>query len=319
MKKILISLLVLACVAPTMAATTVDAAGGEGVITVTITVSDDDVVRGVAVAVEQAEGDTGDMAIALNEGAFAVDASAFNTFIDFAFSAGAGYTAVGQGHPVAQIGAAGEIAPAAGVQDFVISAGYLDEIAQVQGGLDASGSPYVITINMAGSADTYFDVSLDTLRGGIVGDNLEVTDNTAQVLVTFIDQEPINSAAPFYADWVAWGKPDCWAYAKNCKGDFDGLLQGSAFAGYVAVGTNDLNAFLPAFNIKEPPKGPGIAPAQICADFDHAQQGSAFAGYVRVGTNDLNILLANFNIKEPTKGPGIGDCAGPDYNYFVEP
>ena len=122
---------------------------------------------------------------------------------------------------------------------------------------------------------------------------------------------PMTDAA--YSQWVSVGTPRCWCYPRQCHGDADGLAQGSAKAGFAYVGTNDLNIFVTAFNVFEPPKGPGIAsiPNGICADFDHAAQGSSKAGFVRVGTNDLNVFVTYFNVFEPTKGTGTpADCGG---------
>jgi hypothetical protein len=114
---------------------------------------------------------------------------------------------------------------------------------------------------------------------------------------------------PDYSEWLAVGKPDCWCYPRQCHGDADGLKQGSAFAGYMYVGTDDLNMLINAWKILDPPKGPGLSGNQICADFDHDRQGSAFAGYMRVGTDDLNILIAYWKVLEPPKGPGVPpDC-----------
>jgi len=114
-----------------------------------------------------------------------------------------------------------------------------------------------------------------------------------------------------YFDWVLFGRPDCWCHLRQCRGDADGKKQGSAFAGYTYVSTDDLAVLIDAWQVKEPPKGPGIAtiPDGICADFNHRKQGSAFAGYMRVGTDDLGIMIASWQVKEPPHGPGItGDC-----------
>ena len=70
---------------------------------------------------------------------------------------------------------------------------------------------------------------------------------------------------PNYPDWVSVGRPDCWCYPRQCHGDADGLKQGSAFAGYMYVGTDDLAVLVDAWKILEPPKGPGVSGNQICA------------------------------------------------------
>ena len=114
-----------------------------------------------------------------------------------------------------------------------------------------------------------------------------------------------------YAEWVEVGRPDCWCYPRQCHGDADGKKQGSILSGYTYVSTNDLIVLADAWQVKEPPKGPGIAsiPNGICADFNHAKQGSVVTGYMRVSTDDLIILVNNWQILEPPKGPGIPpDC-----------
>lgn len=314
MKKILISLLVLACCAPAMAATTVDAVGGAGTITITVTVTDDDVVRGLAVAVEQTDSDPGDGKLAAGTDVSAAD---FNTYIDYAVSYPTGYDVgmTGQ-HAAARVGEAGAIddttlgslLPAA---DFVVSAGYLDQ-SENQGGLDASGSPYVITIDLTGTAATDFDVSLDGLRGGVVGDDLEVSGNVSTgttVTVTFVT-DCVKSDAPFYAEWVGagknWEKPDCWCYERQCRGDVDGVKVGLYW-----VQTNDLTTFAAAFN-KADLK---LDQTLICADLDHKK-----VGLYRCQTNDLTIFASYFNkaqLKVPVCPKDWDGDSDDDYNFWI--
>ncbi len=110
-----------------------------------------------------------------------------------------------------------------------------------------------------------------------------------------------------YDEWLAVGKPLCWCCPRQCHGDTDNRKEGSAKTGYFYVHFKDLNLLIYAWNIKEPPDGPGIAwpDPNICADFDHKAEGSTETGYYRAHFNDLNILLSNWNIKEPPDGPGI--------------
>ncbi len=155
-------------------------------------------------------------------------------------------------------------------------------------------------------------VTGNAIRGNVVlEDASEATLTPAEKCIDIIlDCFPSDNPAA-YADWVAFGKPECWCYARQCHGDADGLKQGSIVTGYMYVSTNDLIILADAWQIKEDPKGPGILslPGGICADFDHGQQGSIVTGYMRVSTNDLIILANNWQIKEDPKGPGIpGDC-----------
>ncbi|MHC4155900.1 MAG: hypothetical protein ACYST6_13380, partial [Planctomycetota bacterium] len=74
----------------------------------------------------------------------------------------------------------------------------------------------------------------------------------------------LSSTAPEYADWVAFGMPDCWCYRKQCRGDIDGMIIGPWFP----VAIQDLILFKEAFNEVMIPWPPGV-----CADLDHAATG----------------------------------------------
>jgi hypothetical protein len=114
-----------------------------------------------------------------------------------------------------------------------------------------------------------------------------------------------------YDIWVAVGKPDCWCYPRQCRGDADGMAQGSPIFGMMYVGTNDLAVLIDAWKVLEPPKGPGVTKAQLCADFNHDDQGSPIFGLMRVGTDDLAVLIDHWKVLEAPKGPGVpGDCGG---------
>ena len=121
-----------------------------------------------------------------------------------------------------------------------------------------------------------------------------------------------------YFDWVLFGRPDCWCSPRQCHGDTDDMTEGNPKTGYFYVHYDDLNVLLAAWNVNEPPMGPGIATVTgpepkltpgICADFAHDQEGGPKTGYFRVHYNDLSILVASWSIAEPPQGPGItGDC-----------
>lgn len=129
----------------------------------------------------------------------------------------------------------------------------------------------------------------------------------------------VKSTAFFYNDWLMFGKPACWCFPRNCRGDADGKWQGS-MSGHTYVFSNDLNVLISAWYIKEPPKGPGIWGDAICADFDRREQGNIIIGFWRVGPGDLNILIKYWQLKEPPRGPGVPDCMDTGhYNFFVNP
>jgi hypothetical protein len=172
MKKILVALLIVAFAVPAIADVAVTAADmGGGQLRITVSPSGGAAVRGVALKLSNTDGATIDAT---------TDATVtqFNTNIDYAFS-NAGY-AIGDGHCLANPAAAGVLDLATPKSEFSLCAGYLD-----QGGGQAG-------VTVDSFFDVFFDltidstigIALDTLRGGIVGDNLgTVTVQPSQLLV----------------------------------------------------------------------------------------------------------------------------------------
>jgi len=173
-------------------------------------------------------------------------------------------------------------------------------------------------------------VTLNEARGGVVLTDPVVVPTVdllgaTAIFVGAADGEPpvatmavgagdlLAPSHPDYLEWVAMGKPACWAYPRQCHGDADGKVEGNDETGYSYVGPTDLELLTAAWQVKEPPFGPGIASIQngICADFARDQEGDETSGFYRVGTTDLNSLVANWLVKEAPNGPGIpGDCGG---------
>lgn len=167
MRKVLLSLLVLALAAPTFAAVNINIVdNANGTATLVIDTTAGEVVRGVALKVTATEG------AKLVSTAATVDA-AFNTYIDAAFEMGGTYD-IGLGHPFANVAAAGTAAVDA--TEFSISMGVLDQAGNQAG---FTGTANLITFE-TGAGNIC--VELDTLRGGIVGDEAIVSNlDTAAV------------------------------------------------------------------------------------------------------------------------------------------
>jgi hypothetical protein len=167
------------------------------------------------------------------------------------------------------------------------------------------------------SEETNLTVALNEARGGVV-----LTDPEVPATVDLLQAVgvPVGAPAdllapshPDYAEWVAVGKPACWAFPRQCHGDADGTLEGSSETGFFYVGPADLEVLTAAWQIKEPPFGPGIASIEngICADFARDQEGDAATGFYRVGSTDLNRLVENWLVKEAPAGPGVpANCGG---------
>ena len=172
-----------------------------------------------------------------------------------------------------------------------------------------SGQLFKLSLSQAAN----MTVTLNEIRGGIVLTNPETPATVDLSLASAVVASSSNLLAqsrPDYAEWVAVGKPVCWTYSRQCRGDADGKAVASSTGTYY-VGTDDLNILMNAWQVKEPPFGPGIASVAngICADFTHSAEGNATTGWYRVGANDLNILIENWLVKEPPAGPGVpADC-----------
>lgn len=118
---------------------------------------------------------------------------------------------------------------------------------------------------------------------------------------------PIKDAAPgaggaLYANWVTNGRPQCWGYLRQCRGDADGKKLGTLW-----VSGNDLTIL--RANLSKNPLPPGGA----CADFDHKKLGTLW-----VSGNDLSILRANLSKAEasiPVCGT-IPAVPSADANYW---
>jgi hypothetical protein len=109
-------------------------------------------------------------------------------------------------------------------------------------------------------------------------------------------KECIKPWATEYTDWVLWGKPKCWCYKRQCRGDINGVKTGQW------VSLTDLNAFKAAY-LKNDTVLSGI-PNGICADLNHVKTGQ------RVSLTDLNIIKAYY-LKPDTSVPCCdlnGDC-----------
>lgn len=101
-----------------------------------------------------------------------------------------------------------------------------------------------------------------------------------------------------YASWVTLGKPDCWCYCRQCRGDIDGIKSGPFY-----VQALDLALFRLAFNKRTLPAG------GECSDLNHIKSGPFY-----VQALDLNIFRRYFN-----KRTGVPDCDQADATNPVYP
>ncbi len=133
----------------------------------------------------------------------------------------------------------------------------------------------------------------------------------AFAITTDPNWECFSSGHPDHPKWVVAGKPTCWCYTYQCRGDADGIASGDVKNGYFQVGALDLGILQSAWQIKELPHGPGVSGNQICADFDRTLSGDVKNGYFHVGALDLGTLQTSWQIKNPPVGPGLpAGCGG---------
>jgi len=133
-------------------------------------------------------------------------------------------------------------------------------------------------------------ISANVSRAGATGVVMENPDEVVTVnystciYVNIPDEEEcMKTTHPAYADWETWGKPKCWCYAKQCRGD----INGAPFLGKPVTGA-DLIIFKAAFN-KSDGDLAGVTDG-ICADLNMAP----FLGK-RVTGADLIIFKEYFN------------------------
>lgn len=151
-----------------------------------------------------------------------------------------------------------------------------------------------------------------TIAGNAARGNV-VLESTAEASVNYgtcsaVTEECLKATAPEYADWVLYGKPECWCYQRQCNGDADGLPLGPP----VWVSQADLVILRGAINQMDP-----LDPGEICADFDHLKLGPP----VRVTQADLAILRVAINVMNgPPCCDNNQDCVldGTDkYNFWT--
>lgn len=288
MKKLILTLLVFGLAMPAMAATLVITDNLDGTATVTVTAEGSVNIVGLALDVDVTAG--GDLTAAV------VNTATFNIYMDAAYSEvnGDGYT-YGEGSAIASQTVAGEVAIS---NNICISAAALN--GESTAGATGSAS---VSITISASANTTIQIKENDPRGGIIlvdGTGEDITSGTAGVVegtITAGGTECMMDTHPDYAAWEAAGKPDCWCYEFNCKGDADGKAQ----FGYQVL-SDDLAILAAAY-------GQALASgaAGHCADFDRQAQ----FGY-RVLSDDLAILAGAY-------GQAVASCDATYINEWIVP
>jgi len=147
----------------------------------------------------------------------------------------------------------------------------------------------LLKFTVSGTRSSNGTVTVNAARGGIVMENPDEDPNVTIPLCTWQITPPVDclkqAVVPVaeWNAWVAWSKPNCWCYRRQCRGDTNGT---AAFGVWVSVA--DFNLLKSAYN-KADSTLAGV-PNGICADLNHAP---AFG--IRVSVADLNILKSHYN------------------------
>jgi len=141
------------------------------------------------------------------------------------------------------------------------------------------GTSYAILGTMAQSKTYYWRIDEKNSVGTTTGD-----------IWSFNVQECYKSTSTAYAAWVTFGRPSCWCYQRNCRGDADGIKTGLYW-----VTLPDLTMLQAAYGKND--TALLLVPNGICADFDRTK-----TGLYRVTLPDLTVLQSYYG-KSQTSVP----------------
>jgi hypothetical protein len=202
--------------------------------------------------------------------------SFFDVFMDVAWdleqTGGSGFTYSyqnPQGSPVAKKTEQGEESLPS--SSFALSMCGLG--GETYGSLDNSPTSATVAIlSNSNAGTTNGTISINAIRGGVVekvaaGENPQMANNLGSPLaftITPTAEEDCYLGEADEAEWIAVGRPVCWCYPRQCRGDIDGILHGgSGSSGYWRVGTPDIDKLANHFMVLEAgnpvgPSGPGV-------------------------------------------------------------
>lgn len=180
---------------------------------------------------------------------------------------------------------------------------------------EAAPEATTVLCKIAVSEACNMTLAANSTRGGVVriGGGAVAANFVGGPITGSAPEECMKPSHPDYERWVQFGKPDCWCYKYQCKGDADGKNQGNVVTGFYPVGTLDIEVLLTAYLVRE--ANIGAIPGAICADFDRKSQGNIVTGYYPVGTDDINVLLDSYLVREAN----MTECDATHINFWIEP
>jgi uncharacterized Zn-binding protein involved in type VI secretion len=298
MKKILFVLVALVFAAPTWAAvdiTATDLGGGDVLISFDAT-SEPNLPRAFALDI-RCDNDANIVAVVPHMVGVCTDIQQGYGIFPGTIQINAEGTVTDDGTPVAPSGDPDAL-PGIDSNGVTIELGSLyAPVASPANAPDPCGPLVTLTVDKA----TCLTITANITRAGSSGVVMEspdevVTVNLPPELCVVLEVDCMKESNPAWNDWVAWGKPDCWCYARQCRGDIDGMKYGPFWVQVV-----DLDRFKAAFNKIDT----ALPPGGICADLDHTKYGP-----FRVQVVDLDIFKAYFNKIESL----VPECDPTHYN-----
>jgi len=196
-----------------------------------------------------------------------------------------------------------------GTSSVVLALGSLYNVANTGDVPANSGNLFSFTI----SAGTSATVTPETAyRGGVIGEDAAAI-TVAPITISFAAPECMKATAAAYNDWVQFGKPTCWCYARQCRGDINGTGAGTSPSKKWVTST-DLTAFKLAYNIANS----ALPAGGICADLNHTGTPSTYSlTQKRVTSTDLTTFKLYYNKAENDATNPVTVCPSADYNFWT--
>ena len=166
--------------------------------------------------------------------------------------------------------------------------------------------------------NTVVTIALNQIRGGIVLEDPDEEVGDVNLVGCVIRQHCLiggNAGALEHSYWVTWGKPNCWCYQRQCRGDINGLKTMNKW-----VQSADLNLFRNAYGKTNAQLA--LITGGICADLNHKPTmgkhvQSADLTIFRKYYGDATAAIPTCDLADPPNGYSV-PYTGP-YNFWTSP
>ena len=289
MKKLMLTLLVLAIAVPAMADVTISVVDNQDLTADIVIVADGDdadangsLVAGISLEVSVDAGVIADVYNYKTSGESVVGDKGYGIYLGtITFTGGDPEDIADTGTPVAPADAP-DAPGQVGSASIVLELGALYDQAVPEAAPDGTTTLCTIAVSEGCNAA----LAANATRGGVV---LIGGGSVAAVLNGGPISGPVGCVgAADLAEWQALGEPQSWCADTQCNGDADDAEE-QIGRNMRRVGYNDIAILLAGFN-----KAYAVGDAWIAADFTRTQE-QIGRNQRRVGYEDIAVLLANFN------------------------